>query len=480
MKRQKRLLAFVLAFAFVLVMVPMSAMAAPAPNDITAATIRGVNVFSAFEGSFEDALENPFILELTPAQMAARIAPAVGFEITETGDNDAIILIAPAGTALPAAFANISGTPDWGAALTPTAALTIGATIWISDGPDQVAQIIIALNPEGDLEGDTTVKNPVFNVILPLNIDFALDPMMVGNPDGEDNGNQISGGTYRIINMSGFAVNASFTLTADKAGDLTIVNRGVAPAQTARQKNGFFGVLGALAVANPPTTFASVPTVLGDYEFNPTSPASPGPGRELNDTLVPFNWSANTGTATISFLLAAARDLGSTGNLNNLAASSTGIAAFQFYGELNTLQPWSNTDLEISGRYSLVGVLPVTHSAIRADEDRLAGVNILLPPPPPPNATLTITSTTAGTHSAGVKATVWTESVPLTVLFNIPSRPATIIVANSEAALTTSPWTVTTNYTWDPATGLLTLIRVAVGNSIVVQVNGVNYTINVT
>ena len=171
--------------------------------------------------------------------------------------------------------------------------------------------------------------------------------MMLGNPDVA-NGNQISATDYRITNMSPFAVKASFAIEATKAGTVTIAEPGKAPLETVAAKSGYFGILGAASLAGTPT-FADA--TIGTYTYNPATAG----------TLIPFDWTANVGEAGIEFMLGAA-----TSGPDALAAANKGVASFNFYGELNTLAIWATTDLQMTGTYTLAGILPAPYTAAAA------------------------------------------------------------------------------------------------------------------
>ena len=334
--RKTKALAFVLTIVMIAAMLPTLALADA--DDITAVTIKGVTVpMDAFHGSFAEALANPQILTLTAAQMAD---VETSIAITETGTADAIARFAAAGTAAPANFAAIE---SWGAELDDEA-LPVNTTIWIADGATQVAQIIIRQASGGSIDWDVVVNNPVFDVILPLDPAFAIDPMQTAGSGS----NQIADADYKIVNASAFAVKVSFTIAAVKDAGVTIVGRNIAANTTsASPKNAFFAVLGANEVGGTEPTFANPNQ--GTYAYNPNTAG----------TLFPFAWTTNNGTAEIDFLLGAATesDPGTSG-IDTLATGNRGVASFRLYGELNTLATWNTNDLQIAGAYDMVGVLP--------------------------------------------------------------------------------------------------------------------------
>jgi hypothetical protein len=460
MKKTKKLLAFVLTIAMIAVMVPFTAIAATTAEHLDAITIKGVTVEFPEDGfEFADARAGTIYLPLTLAQMTGAGANSATLDTPGSATaslqifadgNDALVIDAATARTL-------------GVALTATAPVSVGSVIWVaSSSEDSLVRIVISVVPDGTITGETTVQNPIFNVILPLNLNFALDPMQAGNTTPA-NGNQISGSDYRIVNRSGFAVRASFEITATKNAGLETVARGVAPAETTPARTGFFGVLGASSVT-PSPTWAAPNT--GVYAFNPITAS------ELNGTLIPINWTTTTaGNANIAFILGAADPLNAT---PALAALDAGVAAFQFYGELNTMALWATTDLTFTGAYRLTGVLPPAYDAAVVPAN-IVGLNMVRPAPAGPTPNVTFTTAPPQTQSA----TVSRAAGSWTVQFPSPFPTGITSVGGGNAWLAT-------DYTYVAATGLLTITRYPAGTTaspITIVTTGTNagtYTVTLT
>lgn len=382
MKKSKRFLAFLLTIAMVIAMLPVTVLGVAQNAAYSAIHIKGVEVtlanasaeidFTATPNlTVEGARENTIILTLTREQMASN-APIV--QATTTNPTTAVhgtYLHVPGGDDTPSGT-NVSQGDHIATAMiaTPgvepsansaaTTALAPGDVIWINNGATHLGgfvRIEIRQAATGALTGETTVKNPVFDVLVPLNIDFALDPMQVG--DGGDERNQIHSADYEVVNLSEFAVRASFTLDATKDAGLTLVESGVAAGQSSALKTGYFGILGAYDQLTAPPVFGQAN---GTYTFDSMT------NDELNGTLVPFDWAdATDGSADIAFILGAA-----TGG-DTLAAGNAGFSAFRIYGELNTLYVWEAADFSVAGVYNLTGILPTPYAAAAS---RTFGLNI--------------------------------------------------------------------------------------------------------
>jgi len=386
-KKTTKFLAVLMVIALIAGMVPMVALA-DVPADISAIIIKGEATgfgasafedYATVENDFEDATVE---FELSDVLIADTDLAIIAW--TTTADNAVAYLFLTGDAAITDVLGDsINNEDDLEAAIATgdplvngvtDTALVDGAVIWLMDGTenDTVAEervflrIVIAEEDEvivtppggstastGDIEIETEVNNPVFNVVLPLNIKFALDPMQLAN-ESPENGNQISAADYKIVNKSNFAVKASFEIEAEKASNLTIVGMGVAPVATTTLKQAYFGIVGAATASMTGLTFAD--TAGGSFTYDPKAAG----------TLNPFVWDDDDGEAGIEFILGRATSLVPGTAVDTLATGTKGVASFNFYGELNTMQVWAVSDIQLSGVYKLAGVLPLPYAVIDA------------------------------------------------------------------------------------------------------------------
>lgn len=315
---------------------------------------------------------------------------------------------------------------DLGAAYTD-GAVEDGDVIYVRDGYSTAYnyfKFVIAIDddddnddsgtdPNGSISGESTVDNVVLNVILPTNLNFALDPLELGK---NTKGSQIKAADYVVVNKTGAPVNVAFSLTATPKSGVTLVD----DASTLEKddtsvvdKNIYFAALGANDVTAGTLDFSTIPgTAKFDYDAE-------------TDTLVGLKVINEEGTdkgkakGSITFALGAAT--ASADDLDTLAEQDKGIASFQFYGEMNPYAKWEAGDVTVSGAYTLIALRKTTYENYAADsaytED---GLNQLAPPAtasatPTLNTDLSKTKavTVGDTVTLGVSASV-TDSGKLT------------------------------------------------------------------
>lgn len=209
---------------------------------------------------------------------------------------------------------------------------------------------------EGTIGGDSNVIDVTLNVLLPTNLDFALDPLGLGSQD-----NQVSPADYFFVNMTFAPVKVALDITATASGGAVLVSSPDTlepdnPAVT--DKEIYFAALGAGGVSGEAisvtTTSAVITSSSGIYDY--TSSAA---------TRVAFTPSSGgaTGSAVIGFALGAATESSTTPDaIEALATSNGGVAVFQFFGSLNTYADWQANDLTVSGAYTLTPLRTTTYS----------------------------------------------------------------------------------------------------------------------
>lgn len=199
----------------------------------------------------------------------------------------------------------------------------------------------------GSIGGDSTVLNPEFKVVLPMDIDFAIDPFELSD-DSLLDGNQITGAVYPIANKTEAPVKVKFDFTTTLESDISFVADPTTLSpddDTVTDKNLYFAALGAKTITEDGND-------VDEATFD----------EEENGTLIPF---AEDGTASTAFVLAA-------GDGTDIATGGTGTAAFTFYGVLNSYAKWEDGDITVEANYTLSALRPSTYTAL---SDDAVGVN---------------------------------------------------------------------------------------------------------
>lgn len=471
--RMHKLLASVVAIAMLFTLVPMTVFAQAGAvtviNFAGANRIAGVQTVSLYtEGQGVDiplatAATTRTEVTITPEQASTEASTL----LTTTGGTPIIRLIRQAGAS------GLTGTTTWAEAVVlgdawaavdlDAAPLATGDLILIADGapadPPADGQFLVievtvqaggatlppsnGTDPTAPIEGRSVVEDVVFNVVVPTQLDFGIDPFGQGDVVA---GSQISMNDFRMVNRTqGLPVLVSFDIEAIAADGVSLVASADA-LTNARSVNGnapataaHFGVLGASAITAPVPTYLD--STLGTMTFNPIAPGT----LSYFDAAAAANVTESTLTA--EFLLGAA-----TADPDALASNNQGVSSFTFIGTLNTYADWSDDDITIGGAYTLYGIIVADYSYYAA---QTTGLNIFylenaaeIPP--------TLTVTASGTHTVAT----WTQQEPLTILFDVDPIPPSVTVA------TTANWPANRptgglgpDWRYDETTGLLTIFR---------------------
>lgn len=222
------------------------------------------------------------------------------------------------------------------------------------------------------IDGESTVDMPAINVLVPTNLDFALDPLSLDTTAES----QISDINYYFVNFTLAPVKVELDLTATSTNnaklkasvsDIKGVND---PAVT--DKFLYFGALGATSLDKDVAIVEDAmgvteEAIYGDLfgeEDSPVAEYATTGGAIITDTLVPFAPSAEgtTGSAIIGFALGAAVESAEGGKINKVADEKSGVGAFQFYAQLNTYADWKDKDIAVAGTYTLTPLRAETYS----------------------------------------------------------------------------------------------------------------------
>ncbi len=240
----------------------------------------------------------------------------------------------------------------------------------------------------GTIGGDGEVQEVIIRVTVPTDLDFAIDPFETGNTIG---GGQITGESYKFVNKTADApIKVGLSFQPDLSGeDVATATDAVLvedPSElspddeTVTDKKLYLAVLGA-------STFevATASTTTFDAE--------------TDGTLVPFVASGTSAFgAEVAFALEA-------GDGTNPADGNGGVAAFTFYGVLNSYADWQDNDVVINCEYLLSPLRPKTYETTAAST---VGVNQI---PAAGSGEGNGGGTTTPWYEAG---TTWTGALPAT------------------------------------------------------------------
>lgn len=426
-KKMSKAFAALLAVLIIACMMPLTVLAAT--GDVTAVVIKGDTVPVTPVATVAEARTKTVEVALTPAQLADT---TTAFATTEEGGaSEAIVMLIAGGNdvAIAAATDIVDGSKPDAKALTP------GDVIWVKDKNGNMVRILINQKAGGTIPGESVVKNAIINVVLPTNIDFAVNPLQLGTVTGDS---QVTSTDYRVTNKSDAPVRVSFDITATLGSGVTLVSSKseLTPDQlTGADKDVYFAALGAKSFKDTTVPTWADPT-LGTYVYDSAEAG----------TLSVFD--PDTSKAEISFLLGAA-----TGTpLDALAADEAGVASFQFYAELNTYAGWLANDISVSGAYTLTGIKTTDYDKV----DNLVGVNQMS------NSSTVADPENDVKVAAGETGTLTTSRAtwnPTKVFLS--DKPASI----TSVALGAATFTATTDYTYDASTGILTITRVPGGTA---------------
>lgn len=244
--------------------------------------------------------------------------------------------------------------------------------------------------PTGGVGGDSDVDNIVFQVVVPTNLDFSIDPFELN----ETATGQINvAADFGIINKTAADVKVWFDLTA--TGNTTNSEGKAVPKEdfkfvdspakvfpdddTVTNHDIFFAAIAATDVEGVVFTDETLAANAGEATYAKD-------GDALAGSLIPFaaDDTASEATASFGFALGKATASDPEAAVDTLAASSDGVAAFKFYAQLNTYAGWDPEDIVITGTYKLTGIRNTTYGTYPGTEPGAAdskynayGLNLL-------------------------------------------------------------------------------------------------------
>ena len=202
---------------------------------------------------------------------------------------------------------------------------------------------------DGDLEGKNELENLTIKAVVPMNLNFALNPLQIGNAD--DNDNQVTDIDFTFINRTEevpLKISVDLSLTLDDSVELVADSTEVELDDDAVEtKRIFFGAVGAdVKIADSDDAEADdieEGDILATYD--PTT-----------DALVSFEDDEES--ITIAFGLAK----------HDTTDVEANIAVFTFYAQLDTYADWEEDDIAVAGAYTLLGLRGATYAGYEGDD----------------------------------------------------------------------------------------------------------------
>ena len=262
----------------------------------------------------------------------------------------------------------------------------------------------------GTITGTSTVENPVYKLVVPANLNFAIDPF----EQGGQTGSQIYSTDRQLINKSNVPVRVDLQITATAADGVSLktaaevatveantadtskvaylaVEVPGAVTETKAAAANYLDNTGASALANQYTITGATGANV-DYNGRIyTATATLADGNESAATPEMINVTAVAGDYTtkgsakvdisatakkFTFVLDGADYTEIYTNYNDAepaykaykanAADTKGSAVFRFHGNLNTKAAWAANDVKADATYTFLGLSATNYTALSA------------------------------------------------------------------------------------------------------------------
>jgi hypothetical protein len=359
---KKKILALVLAVATIMSL-SIPVLAAPSDANITSVTLGGVAAdIGATNTTISSVVKGSVTLTTAQAASAASVITlddGVSFKAAKVAETDVATIDASNLTSVTqdtevsattwatgdALFIGVDDEVTYGDSGSPTYYIIV---VTVSDGGGGT--------DTGSIDGDSIVNDVIFEVDVPTDINFAIDPFELGISLG---GGQITGTSYNFLNSTKAPVKVLLDFTTDLTGGgaaLVADPSALSPDDdSVIDKKLYFAVLGAKTLAATANTVSAV-------AYDKTEAG----------TLVPFG---TDGKASAGFVLAASSD--------GTEVLAPGMGSFTFYGVLNTYADWEAGDVKVTAAYTLVALRPATYTALStaavgANKTQLASTSSVL------------------------------------------------------------------------------------------------------
>jgi hypothetical protein len=277
----------------------------------------------------------------------------------------------------------------------------------------------------GTVTGDSDVTKVAVLVAVPSTLEFGVDPFEVGGKG------QIAGSDYKFTNNTISPVKVAVEITAQLASGVTLVDDpdDLSPDDgDVTTKQLYFAAVGANSATDNAGNGLSYDADAADgIQF-------------ASGALAPFN--AGDAKASIAFALEKGIGTGPA------ASGSGGVAAFTFYGVLNSYAAWAANDVRVTANYTLTPLRPATYTEYIGDK---IGLNQI------PTASSRIGFTDNAASSDGKALTVAFKQsdalAPITFGFNAGAGGTVTEIKTSSNVV----WVKDTDYTVNTADKTITI-----------------------
>jgi uncharacterized protein YjdB len=315
-----------------------------------------------------------------------------------------------------------------------------------------------AASDNQSITGDSTVDDVTLEVTVPMNLNFALDPLELNVTSGS----QVATADYFFVNRTAAPVKVAVNLTAVVTNGAVLVDDPdtLSPYDTeVTTKEIYFAALGATSITVNDLDF--------DYVTTEGAIAPAGTYDATSSALTYFD-SADK-KANIAFALDKATNVETDGTPTTgaaLALNDKGAATFQFFSKMNTYADWQPNDIKITGNYTLTALSATTYSNYTTNNSYEAdGFNQLKVNRPV--TALTVTSS-AITVVAGDTLTMSAIALPSnatdkTVTWSVADDTGSATITTSSGILTAvSPGAVTVTATANDGSGVTGSLQITI------------------
>lgn len=230
-----------------------------------------------------------------------------------------------------------------------------------------------AVQQSSEITGDNTVENGIFNVVLPTEVTFAVDPMELLNkaedgPNAETTpgteSNQIASTNLNIINQSNYAIRVDAYTSLKLNSDIKLKDVETDVKEDSTDKVMYLGI-GSLTEAVPTKEPDSdVITLKTKYEIGKikTPEATPAPGTDpepqINQPVgkKPADTDSYKYDTKISCILDKVTYSDVDGVSTAADPAKENVGGFVFYGKVNSRAPWADGDITANIVFDVKGM----------------------------------------------------------------------------------------------------------------------------
>lgn len=246
-----------------------------------------------------------------------------------------------------------------------------------------------AVQQSSEITGDNTVENGIFNVVLPTEVTFAVDPMellnkAVDGPNAETPGkesNQIASTNLNIINQSNYAIRVDAYTSLKLNSDIKLKEKETDVTEDSTDKVLYLGI-GSVTKAEPtkdPDT--GLITVKTEYKVDKikTPEATPAPSTtpepQINQPV--GKKPADTNSYKYDTKISCVLDKVVYDNTDvdpsddpNLPADPVdkNMGGFVFYGKVNSKAPWADGDITANIVFDIKGMSASEYTLAKVGE----------------------------------------------------------------------------------------------------------------